>query len=100
MALSKDIDKPRLLENFTEMLFISVMNLFKVFLSRQLVSKIRKKVINCLKLYCYYVSGKSFPCPVIDAVEKYSFGIIVDKGHAREKVLILRQKLLQPVVSV
>lgn len=97
MALSKDIDKPKLLKNFTEMLFISVTKLFKVVLL--IVSKIRK-IINCLKLYCYCVSGKSFPCPVIDSIEKYSFGIIVDEGHAREMVLILRQKFLQPVVPV
>ena len=99
MALSKDIDKPKPLENFTEMLFISVTKLFKVVLLRQLVSKIRK-IINCLELYCYCVTGKSFPCPVIDSIEKYSFGIIADEGHAREKVLILRQKFLQPVVPV
>ena len=101
MALSKDTDKPKLLENFTEMRFtgISVTKLFKVVLLRQLVSKIRK-IINCLKLCCYCVLGKSFPCPVIDSIEKYSFGIIADEGHAREKVLILRQKFLQPVVPV
>lgn len=60
------------MKNFTVMLFISVMKLFKVVLLRQIVSKIRK-IINYLKLYCYCVSGKCFPCPVIDSVEKYSF---------------------------
>ena len=53
--------------------------------------------MNSFKLYCYCVLGKSFPCPVTDSIEKYSFGI-VDEGHAREKVLMLRQKFLQPVV--
>ena len=81
------------------MLFISVTKLLKVVLLRQIVSKIRK-IINCLKLYCYCVSGKSFPCSVIDSIEKYFFGVIVDEGLAREKVLILIQKFLQPVVPV